>query len=420
MNSRPYDLILYGATGFVGCRAAEYLSCHPQRKRFRLAIAGRDRAKLEALKQRLDEAVGVLVADCHDQPAVDAMAMKARVLINTAGPFSLYGDGIVDACVRLKTHYVDITGETVWVRSLIDRYQAQAALDGTRIIPCCGFDSVPSDLGAMLVARDLQRQFGVPCRRVKAYYQMYGGFNGGTLASNINRHESGAVKVGRDPFLLDPADGHSREEIERNRDPVGAQIDDDIGTWVGPFVMGPINTRVVRRSAALFARFNEPYGPAFEYQEFTRFDPPLAHVKASIVNGFLRGFEGAMAHASTRGLLKKVLPKPGEGPSEKTMATGWFTSELLAQAADGRSVRGFIRHQGDPSNRATLKFVCEAALCIALDAQRLPGGSARGGVLTPATGLGDVLAERLRAADVTIDIGTDASHGKAERTRYVA
>jgi len=127
-----------------------------------------------------------------------------------------------------------------------------------------------------------------------------------------------------------------------------------------------------------------------------------------------------MAHAPTRRLLKKVLPKPGEGPSEKTMAAGWFASELLAQAADGRKVRGFIRHQGDPSNRATLKFVCEAALCIALDAQRLPGGTARGGVLTPATGLGDVLAERLRAAHVPIDIGTDASNGKAERTHHAA
>lgn len=420
MRSRPFDLVLYGATGFVGCRAAEYLSRHPQRKQFRVAIAGRDRAKLEALKQRLDDAVAVLVADCHDQPAVDAMAMQTSVLINTAGPYALYGDGIVDACVRSKTHYVDITGETVWVRSLIDRHHAQAVLDGTRIIPFCGFDSVPSDLGTMLVARELQRRVGVPCRRVKAYYQMYGGFNGGTLASNINRYESGAIEIGRDPFLLDPADGRSREEIERNRDPVRVHMDDDIGAWVGPFIMGPINSRVVRRSAGLLAGFNEPYGPDFEYQEFTRFDPPLAHAKASIINGFLRGFDGAMARPSTRGLLKKVLPKPGEGPSEKTMASGWFTTELLAQAADGHSVRGFIRHRGDPSNRATLKFVSEAALSLALDADRLPGGTTRGGVLTPATGLGDVLAERLRAAAVTIDIGSAASPGSTERTHPAA
>jgi short subunit dehydrogenase-like uncharacterized protein len=181
--------------------------------------------------------------------------------------------------------------------------------------------------------------------------------------------------------------------------------------------MGPINTRVVRRSAALFEQWKEPYGPGFEYQEYTKFDAPAAHIKASLVNGILNGFEGAMAHASTRGLLKKVLPKPGAGPSERTMASGWFTTELLGFAADGRVVRGLIRHQGDPGNRATLKFVCEAGLCLALDAAQLPGGPGRGGVLTPATGLGDVLVERLNAADVTLEVGVRTDkEARARRT----
>jgi short subunit dehydrogenase-like uncharacterized protein len=410
MKRRNYDIVLYGATGFVGSRAAQYLAVHPQRNAFTWAIAGRDRTKLEALQSELGggKTAGVLVADSRDAAAVDAMAVQARVLINTAGPFALFGDAIVDACVRRKTHYVDITGETVWVRSLIDRHHERAAADGTRIIPCCGFDSVPSDLGSYLISREMRRTLGVPCRHVKAYFQMYGGFNGGTLASNILRHESGAVEIGRDPFLLNPADGHTRDEIERNRDPVGVSYDGDICTWVGPFIMGPINTRVVRRSAALFEQWKEPYGPDFEYQEYTKFDAPAAHIKASLVNGFLSGFEGAMARASTRGLLKKVLPKPGAGPSERTMASGWFTTELLGFAADGRVVRGVIRHQGDPGNRATLKFVCEAGLCLALDADGLPGEPARGGVLTPATGLGDVLVERLRAADVTLEVGMSA------------
>jgi len=407
MTDRSYDVVLYGATGFVGSRAAAYLFNHPQQREFRFALAGRDRSKLEAVRRQLGEkaaAIDVLVADSSDRKAIDAMVKKATAVINTAGPFALYGDEIVAACVRQKTHYVDITGETVWVRALIDRHHERAAADGTRIIPCCGFDSVPSDIGSFLVARYMQQTLKAPCAEVKAYFQMYGGFNGGTIASNIHRHESGDLERGRDPFLLNPQGSHTPQEVEQARDPRGVTFDRDIGTWIGPFIMGPINTRVVRRSAALFEQWGAPYGPGFRYQEYTKFDPPAAHLKASIVHGLMAGFDGAMTLDATRGLLKKVLPKPGAGPSEKTMTTGWFRTELIGSVADGTRARVLLRHQGDPGNRATLKFVCEAALCLALDADALPGGK-RGGVLTPATGLGDVLVERLRAAETTIEVG---------------
>ena len=174
--------------------------------------------------------IDVLVAASGDQKAVDAIARQAHVLISTAGPFAICGDSIVDACVRLKTHYVDITGETVWVRSLIDRHHAQAAADGTRIIPCCGFDSVPSDIGSFLVARHMQEALTAPCVEVKTYFQMYGGFNGGTLASNMNRYESGAIERGRDPFLLNPENAHSQAQIEQASDPRGVIYDRDICT----------------------------------------------------------------------------------------------------------------------------------------------------------------------------------------------
>jgi short subunit dehydrogenase-like uncharacterized protein len=180
--------------------------------------------------------------------------------------------------------------------------------------------------------------------------------------------------------------------------------DEDIGAWVGPFVMGAINTRVVRRSAALYGQWRQPYGPAFQYQEYTKFDPPLARLKAGLVTGLMAAYNGAMDRASTRRLLKSLLPKPGSGPSEKTINTGWFTTELLGLSADGRRVRAMIRHQGDPSNRATVRFVCESALGLALDTDQLPGGRARGGLLTPATGLGDVLARRLRTSGVGIEL----------------
>jgi short subunit dehydrogenase-like uncharacterized protein len=407
ISEKEYDIVLYGATGFVGSRAAEYLVNHPQREQLRWAIAGRNQTKLEQVKQHLGAnaaSVSVLVADSQDQAAVDAMVAKTRVLLNTAGPFALYGDAIVNACVRFKTHYVDITGETVWVRELIDRYQAQASADGTRIIPGCGFDSVPADLGSYLIVRYMQAALGVSCQEVKAYYQMYGGFNGGTIASDIQRHESGQMEQGRDPFLLNPNGTHSPEEIESNRDPIHAIFDKTMNTWVGPFLMGAINTRVVRRSAALFEDWAEPYSSQFHYQEYAKYDPPLAQAKAAIVTGLISLFEAALDRPFTRRLLQPVLPKPGTGPSEQTMNSGWFTTEFVGMAADGRKIHGRMRFQGDPGNRATICFVCESALSLALDADSLPGGSQRGGILTPASGLGDVLLKRLSEAGLAIEI----------------
>jgi short subunit dehydrogenase-like uncharacterized protein len=404
---REYDIVLYGATGFVGSRAAAYLANHPQREQLRWAIAGRDQSKLEQVKQHLGAAassVSVLVADSGNQEAVDTMVAKTQVLINTAGPFALYGSPIVDACVRLKTHYVDITGETTWVRGLIDHYHDCAAADGTRIIPSCGFDSVPSDLGCYLMVRHIQDSLGVPCVEVKAYYQMYGGFNGGTIASDIHRHESGQIERGRDLFLLNPSDAYPLAEVDLDRDPVYPSFDRDLGTWVGSFIMGAINTRVVRRSAALFEQWGQPYSPHFHYQEYTKYNPPFAYAKSVFVTGLMAGFEAALDLPFSRNLLKPLLPKPGSGPSEQTMNSGWFTTELLGTSIDGQKVRGMIRYQGDPGNRATLCCVCESALSLALNVEELPGGRERGGLLTPATGLGDVLVKRLREAGMSIKI----------------
>ncbi len=408
MNERRYDIVLYGATGFVGRRAAEYLAACTDLAPGRWAIAGRDAKRLAQVRGALGargRAVGVLVADGSDAAALAAMAAQAQVVLNTAGPFALYGNAVVDACVDKRADYVDITGETAWVRGLIDRHHVRAAREGTRIIPCCGFDSVPSDLGTYLIARQVQHQLAAPCVEVRAYFQMYGGFNGGTLASNFNRYDSGQAEIGRDPFLLNPRPVRAQKEIERNADPAAPQFDGVIGTWVGPFIMGPINTRVVRRSAALLASWDEAYGPDFRYQEYTKFDPPLAYAKAVALTGAMRGFERLVAYRRPRTLLKKLLPAPGSGPSERTMNEGWFRTELVGFTDDGDTLRGLIAHQGDPGNRATVRFVCESALALVIDRGELPGGPKRGGILTPATGLGEVLARRLRAAGVLIAVG---------------
>lgn len=405
-SKRPYDVVLYGASGFVGQQTVQYFATHVSLAGVRWAIAGRNRQKLAAVRDAVGVGVDVLVADSQDQQAMDAIVSQTRVILNTAGPFALYANALVDACVRYKTHYVDITGETPWVKTLIDRYHAQAATDGTRIIPCCGFDSVPSDLGTYLVVRHLQREFGVLCQKVNAYFQAFGGFNGGTLASAMNLYDSPGAAQMNHPFFLNPAASHSQVEVDRNRDPQAPSFDANLNTWVAPFFMGVVNTRIVRRSRALYEEWQESYGPDFTYQEYLKFDEPLAWLKATGVTASLALFMGVLQQSQTRSLLQPLLPKPGEGPSEQTMNEGWFSCELLGTAVDGRQIRGLIRAQGDPGNRATVKFVCESALSLALQLDELPGGQTRGGILTPATGLGDVLAGRLRRAGMTIEVNS--------------
>lgn len=351
--------------------------------------------------------VDVLVADSRDQSAIDAIVSQTRVILTTAGPFALYGNALVDACVRFKTHYVDITGETPWVRTLIDSYHDQAATDGIRIIPCCGFDSVPSDLGTYLIVRRLQ-ELGIPCNQVKAYFQAAGGFNGGTLASAFNLYDSQGLAQMNEPFLLNPGRNHTQAELDRNPDPQLPAFDSDLNTWIAPFFMGVVNTRIVRRSAALFEDWQEPYGADFTYQEYLKFEKPLAGLKATGMTAGLALFVGAMQQPQVRSLLQPLLPQPGSGPSEQTMNEGWFSCELIGTAGDGHKVRGLIRDQGDPGNRAAVKFLCEAALSLVLHIAELPGGQTRGGILTPATGLGEVLAQRLQLAGMTIEIDEDA------------
>lgn len=405
MADRQYDVVLYGATGFTGRQTVQYFARNTKPGELRWAIAGRNPQQLATVKQQAGEGASfadIIIADARDQKAIDAMAAKTRILLSTAGPFSLYGSGIVDACVRLKSHYVDITGETPWVRDLIDRHHAQAAANGTRIVPCCGFDSIPADLGAYLVVRHMQKELGVNCRQVKGYYQFSGGLNGGTFASALNLNQSGGAARMQEMFLLNPPRERSEAEKNNNRDLRSAQFDPDIDAWSVPFFMGMTNSRIVRRSAGLFEQWQQPYGPEFGYQEFQKLSSGL-RAKGLLLS--LGMFQLTMRSALGRRFLKSLAPSPGHGPSEKTMDNGFFKCELVGIAADGRKVRGEISDKGDPGNRATVKLLCESALALALNFDSLPGGAGRGGILTPATALGDVLAERLRKAGMKVAVG---------------
>jgi short subunit dehydrogenase-like uncharacterized protein len=402
-TSRRFDVLLYGAGGFTGRQTVAYLTRRAPRG-LRWAIAGRRRDTLEAAraaaKAPLDDEQ-ILVADSADQRAVDAAVSQARVVLSTAGPFALYGTSVVDACVRHRTHYVDITGETRWAREMITRYFGRAALDGTRIIPFCGFDSIPSDLGTFLLVRYLQETIDLSPSEVRGYFELEGGLNGGTIASALNLLDSSPDAAANDPFYLDPAAPHSEDQRERSRGLRTPQYDAAIGTWVGPFFMAPVNTRVVRRSAALYGLWGEPYGADFVYREAAKYGGRIGAYSSTLALGALLG---ALQRPATRRVAMTFLPKPGQGPSERRMNEGWFRCELLALSGDSVRGRALIAYAGDPGNRATVCFVCEAALALALDADKLPGAPSRGGVLTPATGLGIALANRLRDAGTRIEI----------------
>lgn len=407
---RRYDLVLYGATGFVGRQTVAYLAAHAP-PGLRWALAGRSALRLQQVRDAVVAAgggaaagAGIVVAAADDERELRALAADAVVVLSTAGPFARFGSGLVAACVAQRTHYVDITGETPWVRGLIDAHHERAAREGTRIIPCCGFDSVPSDLGAWLVAQALWLRHGEPCVEVKACHTLRGGLNGGTLASALHLMASGQATQAAKPFLLNAADPVPAQAIATTADPTLPRRDADFDAWLAPFVMGPVNTRVARRSVALLHAAGDPAAqPGWHYQEWLRCGRgPVAALAAGGVTLGLAGGMAALQWAPARQLAQRVAPAPGQGPSEAAMDGGSFCCDLIGRTASGHTLHGRIAGRGDPGNRATTTFVCEAALALALQRTELPGGPDLGGVLTPATGLGRVLAERLAAAGMVV------------------
>jgi short subunit dehydrogenase-like uncharacterized protein len=414
MDTRPIDVLLYGAGGFTGRLTVDEFARHAP-PALRWALAGRHRAKLEAARDAAGGAgrpAEILEADSARPKSVDAAVSRARVVLSTAGPFAAYGNPVVDACVRHRAHYVDITGETPWVADLIERHHVQAAADGTRIIPFCGFDSVPSDLGTLLVVEHL-RSKGTGCGEVVSAFRLRGGLNGGTAATAVQLFESGQARRSGHPFLLSGAGRQrlSREVFLRERDPSWVRWSPELNRWLTPFVMAMVNTRVVRRSAALAAEEGAPYGAAFSYREFMA---ARSRTQATVVALGIAGAQLVLA-SPLRPLLKRMLPSPGTGPSEDARRNGWFRLDFAATGEDGRRAFGLVKDQGDPGNTVTVKILCESALALALDGAMLPGGPTRGGVLTPATGLGQVLVERLRARGMTLEAADAPIDGKVAR-----
>ena len=388
---RKYEIIVYGATGFTGQICCKYL--RDNYKDLTWAMSGRNLEKLKQVKSELNLDCDIVVADGADLEALRSLTVQTKVILSTAGPFARYGSLLVQACVENETHYTDITGENHWVRGLIDKHHAEAASKGIRIIPSCGYDSVPSDIGAFFTIT----QFNKPVSRVDVYHEAQGGASGGTTETIFTM--DGLSKEMRDPFVLNPAESVSDVQREKSKDGFVIKQVEGLEGWSGIGMMAVANTRVVRRSAALMAQNQKPYGNNFTFGEHGLFSTKrMARLAsyASILAFIIIG-------TPLKRLVRPFLLKPGEGPSQETQDKGWFRATFVAYSDDNERKICSMYGSGDPGYKSTAKMVCESALALA-KSNDLPGGSEYGGVLTSAVGLGDVLIQRLKDAEIEFKV----------------
>jgi short subunit dehydrogenase-like uncharacterized protein len=405
-DAREFDLIVVGATGFTGALVAEYLcERYGADGNLRWAIAGRSDDKLEALKGRLGSTAAnlpVIVADSLDEAAMTSLARRTAVALTTVGPYALYGSPLVAACAESGTHYCDLTGEVQWVRRMIDQHHAGATASGARIVHCCGFDSIPMDIGAWNLQQEAMRRYGSYCNSITLHVRaMKGGASGGTMASMMNimreaRTDRNVARILARPYSLNP-DPEQRGPDSGDQRGVGFSAEGE--TWTAPFVMASVNTRVVRRTHALLGN---PWGDDFQYREAVRTGAgPGGWLRAASVTAGLAGLVTAASFGWSRNALERfVLPKPGSGPDAAARESGFFNLEQIGTLADGTTIRGRILGDRDPGYGSTSKMLAEAGVCLAKDELRSSGG-----VLTPAAAMAAPLLERLRAnAGLTFDV----------------
>jgi short subunit dehydrogenase-like uncharacterized protein len=402
---RPLDLTLFGATGFTGKLVANYLADNAA-EGARIALAGRSQEKLASVRQELPARASdwpLVVADKSDPGSLKKLAEGTTAVVTTVGPYAKGGLALVEACARAGTHYADLAGEVLFIRDSIDAYDSVARESGARIVHASGFDSIPSDLG-VFVLREKVKEDGAGQLEDTTFMVVAarGGISGGTIESLLGQLDEAKGdrergRISADPYALSP-DRSAEPDLGDERDLRTVKRDTELGAWLAPFMMAPINTRVVRRSNALM---EWDYGRRFRYREVMGFrNNPAAPAIATGVTAGLGGLMAGLSFGPTRSALMKLLPSAGEGPSEKMREGGFYKIEIHARTSSGARYVCTVTGQGDPGYKATAGLIGESGLCLALDGPKLPD---RAGVLTPATAMGMPLVERLRAAGYTFD-----------------
>ncbi len=379
--TKPFDLVVHGATGFTGRLVVEYLlRRYPAGSGLRWAMGGRNAAKLAAVRDELGAPADtpLVVTDTGIPASLQALMEQTRLVLTTVGPYQLYGNELVAACASAGVDYVDLCGEPAWMRQMIDAHEAAARASGARIVFSCGFDSIPFDLGVFMLQREMQARFGQPAQRVRGRVRkMKGTFSGGTAASLKATMAAGAAQPGvlellRNPFSLTPG-------FEGPRQPSGSKpmVDEVLGLWVAPFVMAAINTRNVHRSNFLLGH---AYGADFVYDEMM------------VTGAGEKGEALANAVAADKSLGADDGPKPGEGPSREERESGFYDVLFIGTDAAGHSLRVGVKGDRDPGYGSTSKMITEAAVCLLQDAPDTPGG-----IWTTAPAMGNALIARLKA-----------------------
>lgn len=393
-TKREFDVIVWGASGFTGRLVAEYyLNTYGVDGELKWAMAGRNQAKLENVRNELgDNRIPLILADSHDQESLNELAKRTSVVCTTVGPYAKYGNELVEACVNNGTDYCDLAGETQWIRRMIDKHHKAAKEAGSRIVHCCGFDSIPSDMGVYFLQREAKKQYGEYCYHIKMRLKAAkGAMSGGTFASmnNVMLEASKDPEVKRvifNPYGLNPQGEMSGAD---KADLQSVKYDSDMKAWIMPFIMAAINTRVVRRSHALKSY---PYGKDFLYDE--------AMMSGKGLVGRLKGYAGLAAMGLMmagkpgsfyKKTINRFFPEPGEGPNKEERESGFFVFSVIGRMND-RTLVAKVSGDRDPGYGSTSKMLGESAACLALDKKHLPKMC---GVLTPSTAMGDALLHRL-------------------------
>ena len=380
MTNKPFDIVVHGATGFTGRLVIEYLlQRYPAGSGVRWAMGGRSAGKLAAVRDEVGAPgnTPLVVTDSADGASLQALMAQTRLVLTTVGPYQLYGNELVAACAAAGVDYVDLCGEPAWMRKMIDAHEAGAKTSGARIVFSCGFDSIPFDLGVLLLQNEMKARFGTTANRVRGRVRkMKGTFSGGTAASlkatmAAAMGDPAVMDLLRNPFSLTPG-------FEGPRQPSGNKpmLEESLGVWVAPFVMAAINTRNVHRSNYLL---QHAYGADFVYDEMM------------ITGAGEKGQAFANAVAADKSLGAEGGPQPGEGPSRAEREAGFYDLLFIGEDAAGHSLRVGVKGDRDPGYGSTSKMIAESAVCLQQDA-----AATAGGIWTPGAAMGLPLMARLQ------------------------
>ena len=397
-TSNQYDLIIFGATSFVGQILTTYMIEHlGTNGDISWAIAARSASKLSELRDSYGDSASqlpMIIADSQDEGSLQAMCNQTRVIISTVGPYALYGELLLKTCAETGTDYTDLTGEAQWIKQMQDKYQQTAKDSGARIVNSCGFDSIPSDMGVFKMQQQANQQFGHPMPHAKLRVKaIKGGASGGTVASMIEALKAAKAdpKVRRqmgNPYILCGKDHQYQQKAASVKGPM---FDKDFNAWIAPFIMEAINSRIVLHSNALM---DMAYGKDFTYDEGVLTGKGLKGRLAAITStaGFGALGLGLYITPIRKVLEKFVLPAPGEGPSPEAQLKGFFDVRIYGADNQGNNLSVKVTGDRDPGYGSTAKMLAQAGLCLAMDIKK---EDCAGGFLTPSTAMGDALIKRL-------------------------